>query len=83
MINSEMYKIQYMAGQGKLEIISVLEKKGQDWVLVKDPILENTLASKLLHKDHYNKHNSTLGYGQIVVNEKLAYITGSFEIPKK
>lgn len=82
MINSEMYKIQYMAGQDKVEVISVLQKEGEDWVLVKDPRLEDMLVTKFLQKDHYNKHNNNMGYGQIVVTERLTYITGSFEISK-
>jgi hypothetical protein len=83
MTNSEMYKIQYMAGQDKVEVISVLQKEGSSWVLVKDPNLEDVLVNRFLQKDHYNKHNNNMGYGQIVVTERLTYITGSFEIPKK
>lgn len=82
MINAEMYKIQYMSGQGKVELISILQKEGENWGLVKDPRLEDALASKFLHPDHYNRHNNNMGYGQIVVTERLTYITGSFEIPK-
>ena len=82
MTNSEMYKIQYMAGQDKVEVISVLQKEGSSWVLVKDPNLEDVLVNRFLQKDHYNKHNNNMGYGQIVVTERLTYITGSFEIPK-
>lgn len=83
MVNTEMYKIHYMAGQGKVEVISVLQKNGQDWALVKDPNLEEALVSKFLQKDHYNKHNTNMGYGQIVVTDRLTYITGSFEIHHK
>ena len=81
--NSEMYKIQYASGQGKIEPISVLQKNGEDWGLVKDIRIEEILVQKFLKKDHYNINNSQVGYGQIVVNDRMTYITGTFEIPKK
>jgi hypothetical protein len=82
MNSGEMYKIQYMSGKGKVEVISILQKEGESWGLVKDPRLEDALVSKFLHKDHYNKDNSNMGYGQIIATERLTYITGSFEISK-
>lgn len=81
--NSEMYKIQYSSGQGKIEPISVLQKSGEDWVLVKDARIEDMLVQKFLKKDHYNVTNSKVGYGQIVVTDRLTFITGSFEIPER
>jgi len=80
--NFEMYKIQYSAGQGKVELISVLQKDGENWFLVKDPRIEEILIQKFLKKDHYNLNNSKIGYGQIVVTDRLNYLTGTFEIPK-
>jgi hypothetical protein len=62
-----MYKIQYQAGQGKVEVLSVLVKEGENWVLLKDPTIENTLVSKFVRKDHYNRTRNNIGYGQIVV----------------
>ena len=41
------------------------------------------LVSKFIKKDHYNLNNENIGYGQIIVTDRLTYITGSFEIPKK
>lgn len=81
--NSEMYKIQYSSGQGKIEPISVLQKNGEDWGLVKDSRIEDMLVQKFLKKDHYNINNNQVGYGQIVVTDRLTFITGSFEIPKR
>jgi hypothetical protein len=81
--NSEMYKIQYASGQGKIELVSVLEKNGENWGLVKDTRIEEMLVQKFLKKDHYNINNPQVGYGQIVVNDRMSYITGTFEIPKK
>jgi hypothetical protein len=81
--NSEMYKIQYSAGQGKIEVVSILQKNGENWGLVKDSRIEDILVSKFLKEDHYNLNNKNIGYGQIVVTDRLAYITGTFEIPKK
>lgn len=81
--NSEMYKIQYSAGKGKIETISVLQKNGNNWELVKDSIIEDALVQKFLKKDHYNIHNNQVGYGQVIVTERLTYITGTFEIPKQ
>lgn len=84
MLNSlEMYKIQYSSGQGKVELITILQKEGNSWVLLKDPIIEDLLVSKFLKKDHYNLDNKEVGFGQVVVTDKLSYITGTFEIPKK
>jgi hypothetical protein len=80
---SEMYKIQYSSGKGKTELISILEKDGENWGLLKDPRIEDMLVSKFIKKDHYNLSNENVGYGQIVVTDRLTYITGSFEIPKK
>jgi hypothetical protein len=82
MNSGEMYKIQYMSGKGKLEVISILQKEGETWGLVKDPRLEDALVSKFLHKDHHNKNNPNMGYGQIIATERLTYITGSFEVIK-
>lgn len=81
--NSEMYKIQYSAGQGKIEVVSILQKNGESWGLVKDSRIEDMLVSKFLKKDHHNVNNKEVGYGQIVVTDRLTYITGTFEIPKK
>lgn len=81
--NSEMYKIQYSSGQGKIEPISVLQKNGEDWVLVKDARIEDMLVQKFLKKDHYNINNSKVGYGQIVVTDRFTFITGGFEIPER
>ena len=81
--NSEMYKIQYSSGQGKIELISVLQKNGEDWGLVKDPRIEDALVQKFLKKDHHNINNSQVGYGQIVVTDRLTFITGTFEIPTR
>jgi hypothetical protein len=81
--NSEMYKIQYSAGQGKIEVVGILQKNGENWGLVKDPRIEDMLVSKFLKKDHHNLNNKEIGYGQIVVTDRLTYITGTFEIPKK
>jgi|APGre2960657373_1045057.scaffolds.fasta_scaffold31195_2 hypothetical protein len=83
LIGSEMYKIQYFSGKGKTELISILEKDGENWGLLKDPIIEDMLVSKFIKKDHYNLNNENIGYGQIVVTDRLTYITGSFEISKK
>jgi hypothetical protein len=80
---SEMYKIQYSSGKGKSELISILQKDGENWGLLKDPIIEDMLVNKFIKNDHYNLHNENIGYGQIIVTERFAYITGSFEIPKK
>jgi hypothetical protein len=80
---SEMYKIQYSSGKGKTELISILEKDGENWGLLKDSRIEDMLVSKFIKKDHYNLSNENVGYGQIVVTDRLTYITGSFEIPKK
>jgi hypothetical protein len=81
--NSEMYKIHYSSGQGKVEPISVLEKQGNDWVLLKDSRIEDMLIQKFLKFDHYNANNSRIGYGSIVISDKLTFITGNFEIPDK
>jgi hypothetical protein len=82
-INTQpMYKIQYQAGQGKVEVLSVLVKEGENWVLLKDPTIENTLVSKFVRKDHYNRTSNSIGYGQIVVTENMKYVTGNFEVPK-
>lgn len=78
-----MYKIQYSSGQGKVELVSILQKEGENWELLKEPRIEDILASKFLKKDHFNVDNKEIGYGQIVVTEKMTYITGTFEIPKK
>jgi hypothetical protein len=80
--DSEMYKIQYSSGKGKVELISILQKDGQNWGLLKDSRIEEMLVSKFIKKDHYNVSNDNVGYGQIVVTDRLTYVTGSFEIPK-
>lgn len=81
--NLEMYKIQYSSGQGKVELVSILQKEGENWELLKEPRIEDILVSKFLKKDHFNVDNKEIGYGQIVVTEKMTYVTGTFEIPKK
>jgi hypothetical protein len=82
-INTQpMYKIQYQAGQGKVEVLSVLVKEGENWVLLKDSMIEDMLVSKFLKNDHYNKNSNSIGYGQIVVADNMNYITGKFEVSK-
>jgi len=83
LIGSEMYKIQYSSGKGKVDLISILQKDGENWGLLKDSRIEDMLVSKFIKKDHYNLNNENVGYGQIIVTDRLTYITGSFEIPKK
>lgn len=83
LIGSEMYKIQYSSGKGKVDLISILQKDGENWGLLKDSRIEDMLVSKFIKKDHYNLSNENVGYGQIIVTDRLTYITGSFEIPKK
>ena len=83
LIGSEMYKIQYSSGKGKVDLISILQKDGENWGLLKDSRIEDMLVSKFIKKDHYNLNNENIGYGQIIVTDRLTYITGSFEIPKK
>lgn len=78
----EMYKIQYQAGQGKVEVLSVLVKEGEDWVLLKNPRIEETIVSKFIKKNHHNKDSKYMGYGQIVVTDNLTYVTGNFEVQK-
>jgi hypothetical protein len=80
--NSEMYKIQYSSGRGNIEVLSVLQKDGDNWYLVKDARIEDMLVQKFIKPDHFNLNNSKVGYGQIIVNDRLTYLTGSFEIPK-
>lgn len=80
---SEMYKIQYSSGKGKTELISILQKDGENWGLLKDSRIEDMLVTKFIKKDHYNLNNDRVGYGQIIVTDRLTYITGSFEIPKE
>ena len=81
--SKEMYKIQYQAGQGKVEVLSILVKEGENWVLLKNPRIEDTLVSKFIKKDHHHRNGKTMGYGQIIVNDKLTYITGIFEVTKE
>lgn len=81
MDNPEMYKIHYQAGQGKIEVISVLEKQKDSWVLCKNQQLEELLVNRCIPKKHHNSDNKKIGYGQIVVGANFNYITGSFEIP--
>lgn len=83
LIGSEMYKIQYSSGKGKVDLISILQKDGENWGLLKDSRIEDMLVGKFIKKDHYNLSNENVGYGQIIVTDRLTYITGSFEIPKK
>ena len=83
LIVSEMYKIQYSSGKGKVDLISILQKDGENWGLLKDSRIEDMLVSKFIKKDHYNLNNENIGYGQIIVTDRLTYITRSFEIPKE
>jgi hypothetical protein len=83
MDTKEMFKVQYQSGQGNIEVLSVLEKQGDSWILLKDSRLEDLIVAKFIKKDHFNINNKKVGYGQIVVTDKLTYITGYFEIPKE
>ena len=83
MLENEMYKVNYQAGQGKIQIISILEKQNDSWVLSKNSDIETLIEQRLFNKSQHNISNSSIGYGQIVLTDKLTYITGSFEIPSK
>ena len=83
MINEDMYKVNFQSGQNKLEVISLLQKEGESWVLCKDADVEKIITDKLFSKGHHNKSNNSIGYGQIVLTDKFAFVTGDFEIPKK
>jgi hypothetical protein len=83
MLDKEMYKVNFQAGQGKIQIVSILEKQDDTWVLSKNNDIETLIEQRLFSKSHHNVSNSSVGYGQIVLTDKLTYITGKFEIPSK
>lgn len=81
--NKEMYKIQYQSGQGSVEVLSVLVKEGENWVLLKNPRIEETLVNKFIRKDHYNRNSKFIGFGQVIVTDHMTYVTGNFEVQTK
>jgi hypothetical protein len=83
MSDKEMYKVNYQAGQGKIHIISILQKENDTWVLCKNNDVETLIEQRLFSKGHHNQGNVNIGYGQIILTDKLTYITGQFEVSSK
>jgi len=72
-----MYKVVFEFNHDEVEIVQVLEKSGEDWILVKDKELLDRIERKFLSTK--SKNPSSKGYGQVVYTENLTYVTGSFE----
>ncbi len=72
-----MYKVVFEFNHDEVEIVQVLEKSNEDWVLVKDKELLEKIERKFLSTK--SKNPSSKGYGQVVYTENLTYVTGSFE----
>ena len=75
----EMYKVTYQAGKGSIQIIQVTKKSKDNWELLKDPALVESLESKILKSSLPQRESNKLGYGEAIYNENLRYITGTFE----
>jgi hypothetical protein len=72
-----MYKVVFEFNHDEVEIVQVLEKSNEDWVLVKDKELLEKIERKFLSTK--SKNPSSKGYGQVIYTENLTYVTGSFE----
>jgi len=75
-----MYKVVFEFDHDEVDIVQVLEKQGQDWILLKDETLLEKIENKFLSTRSQNP--SSKGYGQVVYGPNLNYITGTFEIIK-
>lgn len=75
-----MYKVVFEFDHDEIDIVQVLEKQGQDWILLKDETLLEKIENKFLSTRSQNP--SSKGYGQVVYGPNLNYITGTFEIIK-
>lgn len=77
-----MYKVTYQAGKNSVEIIQVSKKVGENWELLKDVSLTETLENKILKGSLPQKHSEKIGYGEAIYNEHLRFITGSYEVAR-
>lgn len=75
-----MYKVVFEFNHEEVEIVQVLEKQGEDWVLLKDKELLDKIEKKFLSSRNQNPNSK--GYGQAVYSANLSYLTGNFEIVK-
>ena len=72
-----MYKVMYKFDYNQTEILQVLEKKQEDWVLLKDQKLLEEIEKKFLK--FQSKNLNSKGYGYVIYTANLSYLTGSFE----
>lgn len=75
-----MYKVVFEFNHDEVDIVQVLMKEGEEWVLVKDKDLLAKIEAKFLSTRA--KNPASRGYGQVIYTENLTYVTGSFESVK-
>jgi hypothetical protein len=72
-----MYKVIFDVNKGEINIIQISKQEGNDWVMLKDPELLSKIEDKFIRTR--GAFFSGKGYGQVIYNENLSYISGNFE----
>ena len=73
-----MYKINYQSGKGRTEILRICQKQDNHWIEIENSEIKQKIAEKHFNLTHFNQDSDQTGYGEFVVSDSLAFITGDF-----
>lgn len=77
-----MYKVNYLSGKGKTEILLISQKQDNHWIELHDTELQSKIEERYFKITHFSQEVEKVGYGEFFLTAELRFITGSFDYPE-
>lgn len=77
-----MYKVNYLSGNGRTEVLLISQKQDNHWIELHDEDLKAKIEQKHFKLTHFNQEVEKVGYGEFFITKDLGFITGSFDFPE-